>query len=350
MWRVNVLSRPVRPLADVCALIDLVRIVWKERPHLIHTHMAKAGTLGRFAGLLYNTIGPGRRGGARAVLVHTFHGHVLSGYFGRWTTAVFIRVERWLARHTDLLIAISASVRDDLLRLKIGRPSKVRVVPLGLDLSMFSSIDGRQEGLRRRLRLPEAAPLVGIVGRLVPVKQHELFLQAAQRLVNGNPSMQFVVVGDGERRDHLRSMVQGLGLEDRVHFLGWRLDLPALYADMDCVCLTSRNEGTPVSLIEAMAAGRPVVATAVGGVPDLLGAVVEHARGYDVAQRGILVQLAHADEGVAAAVSRLLADAGLRERLVSAGREFVCERLTAQRLVDDMTALYLELAGRRQQR
>lgn len=347
LLRVMSLSRSVRPLADVRALGRLVQIVWKERPHIIHTHMAKAGTLGRLAGLLYNRLGPGRRPSARAILVHTFHGHVLSGYFGRWTTAIFIGVERWLARQTDVLIAVSPSVRDDLLRLKVGRLAQMRVVPLGLDLLALSEINGRRDALRRSLGLPATVPVVGIVGRLVPIKQHEVFLQAARRLAHTDAAMQFVIVGDGERRTQLGAMTRALGLEARVHFLGWRLDLPAIYAGLDCVCLTSRNEGTPVSLIEAMAAGRPVIATAVGGVPDLLGEVVERQGSYDVTQRGILVQLANADAGVAAAVSRLLGDAALRERLTAAGRAFACERLTAQRLVDDMTALYMEVAGGR---
>ncbi|MDP3703696.1 MAG: glycosyltransferase [Candidatus Omnitrophota bacterium] len=339
------LGRTLHPFRDVVAFVKLCRVLRQEQPDILHTHTAKAGALGRLAALWYNATRRGK--GSRKILtVHTFHGHVLSGYFGRWMTGVFILVERWLARSTDVLVAVSPSVRDDLLRLRIGRPSQMRVVPLGLDLSVLAEVNGRHEGLRHSLRLPPTAPLVGIVGRLVPIKQHELFLRAARRLAYADPSMRFVVVGDGERREQLVSMTQALGLEDRVRFLGWRLDLPAIYADVDCVCLTSRNEGTPVSLIEAMAAGRPVVATAVGGVPDLLGEIVERARGYDVAERGILVQLAHADEGVAAAVSRLLADAGLRERLTRAGREFVCERLTAQRLVQDMSALYMELDRR----
>jgi glycosyltransferase involved in cell wall biosynthesis len=341
------LSRPVHPLADMRTLVRLSRIVWKERPDIIHTHMAKAGTLGRIAGLLFNRLGPGRRPDMRAFLVHTFHGHVLSGYFGRWTTTAFLWLERWLARHTDVQVAVSLSVRNDLLRLKVGTSAQMRVVPLGLDLSVLSAINGRREELRRSLGLPPAVPLVGIIGRLVPIKQHEIFLQAARRLAGNHPSMQFVVVGDGERRTQLRAMVRTLGLEDRVHFLGWRLDLPAIYADVDCVCLTSRNEGTPVSLIEAMAAGRPVIATAVGGVPDLLGDIVERQGTYAVAQRGILVPLANAEAGVAAAVSRLFEDETLRERVSAAGRAFVCERLTAQRLVDDMTTLYTELVGGR---
>src|SRR3989338_6634799 len=225
------LGRTLHPVHDLVAFVKLYRVLRRERPDILHTHTAKAGALGRLAALWYNASRRGKE--ARKLLtVHTFHGHVLSGYFGRWMTGVFIIVERWLARSTDVLVAVSPAVRDDLLRLRIGRPAQIRVVPLGLDLSSLTAVDDSQDGVRRHLGLPPSSPLVGIVGRLVAIKQHELFLRAAQRLARADPSMQFIVVGDGERQEELRSMTQVLGLENRVHFLGWRLDLPAIYADV----------------------------------------------------------------------------------------------------------------------
>lgn len=329
------MGRAIHPGRDLVAFIALWRLLWRERPDLLHTHMAKAGAVGRMVGCCYRLLG--RR---RLVMMHTFHGHVLSGYFAGWQSALFTAIEQFLARHTDVLIAVSESVRDDLLRRGIGRPEQIHVIPLGLDLSSLLSLNGQPEVLRKHLGLSAAIPLLGIVGRLVPIKQHEVFLQAARMLAAQRPEAHFAVVGDGERRAELEALTRALGLEDRVHFVGWQLDLPAVYADLDCVCLTSRNEGTPVSLIEAMAAGRPVVATAVGGVADLLGPVVERGEDYDITERGLLVQCSRTPRGIAAGIARVLSDPSLRARMGSAGRAFTKEHLTAERLLADMTRLY----------
>jgi glycosyltransferase involved in cell wall biosynthesis len=338
------LKRAIRPLQDLVVCWQLLRVLRRERPDIVHTHMAKAGALGRLAGLGYNLLQRLRGDGHRARLIHTFHGHVLSGYFGRFSTRMFLWLERWLGRRTDALIAVSRSVREDLIRLGIGDPSRMRVVPLGLDLSALLDSEGTPQTLRGEWGVPPEALLVGMVGRLVPIKQPEVFLRAAQQLVREDPSLWFVLAGDGERRVHLEALARSLGVEGRVVFAGWRQDLPAVYAGLDCVCLTSRNEGTPVSLIEAMASARPVVATAVGGVPDLLGEVLERRDGYDVAQRGLLVRSPQA-EAFAEAVKRVLADAPLRERLVAEGRTFVRTQLSAERLIRDIEALYARLLG-----
>jgi len=343
--RVHVLQRAINPLKDALALWQLIRLVFREHPKIIHTHMAKAGMLGRLAGVTYNRVQWMRGRAHRIRLVHTFHGHVLSGYFGRIQTRVFTRLERWMARWTDALIAVSPSVRDDLLMRRIGDQSRIRVVPLGLELSTLLSVNGPSHAFRDELGVSPTTPLIGIVGRLAPIKQHELFLQAAKRLIEADPSRQFVIVGDGERRSELEAMTRQLGLERHVRFTGWRLDLPDVYADLDCVCLTSRNEGTPVSVIEALASAKPVVATAVGGVPDLLGELVEQHEAYQVARRGLLVPLAAQAHGIAAAVERVLADAPLRARLMAEGRAFAKDHLTTERLVRDLEALYDRLLG-----
>lgn len=337
------LRRELHPVRDLVVWWQLFRLVCRERPRIIHTHMAKAGTLGRLAGLAYNGWQRLRGRPGRAVLVHTFHGHVLSGYFGRRSSAFFARVERWLARRTDRLIAVSPSVAEDLLARGIADPARLSVIPLGFDLSGFLAVEGPGQALRQELGVAPGTPLIGIIGRLVPIKQHELFLRTAARLARQDVTRRFVIVGDGERRSALEQLTRGLGLSDRVFFVGWRTDLPAIYADLDCVCLTSRNEGTPVSVIEALACARPVVATAVGGVGDMLGAVTEHRQEYDVAQRGVLVQLSAQAEGVTAAVERLLGDPDLRRRLAGAGRAYARERYAAARLVGDIAGLYRSL-------
>ncbi len=341
------IRREIRPWDDLIALWKLCRIVSRERPDILHTHTAKAGTLGRLAGLWYRLVQQFKGSQRRLVIVHTFHGHVLSGYFHPVTTWCFTMIERWLAKHSDALIAVSPSVRENLLRLSIGRPDQVRVVPLGLDLAALLQVNGYRQGLRRELGIATGTILIGIVGRLVPIKAHERFLEAAKELLRRRAAMRFVIVGDGECRTRLERLARSIGVAEQVSFIGWQVDLPGVYADLDVVCLTSLNEGTPVSVIEAMAAGRPVVATAVGGVPDLFGGIVERTARYDVADRGIAVPSEKASEGLVEAIERLLGDEALRRRITMAGREFVSRHLGAGRLAADVTALYEELCGDR---
>jgi len=341
--RLRTFQRPLRPWADLVTLWRLLRIAWRERPRIIHTHMAKAGALGRLAGTLYNWIGPGRWGGARALLIHTFHGHVLEGYFSPRLTQFFLTIERWLARRTDYLIAVSPAVRDTLIAKGIGRPDQWRVISLGLELSDLATLPSPDGGSAFR---------IGLVGRLVPIKNPGLFLAALGRVRARLPQtvVRGLVVGDGPLRRQLEAEVQAMGLAGSVEFTGWRRDLGACYERLDAVCLTSWNEGTPLALIEAMAAGRAVVATRVGGVPDLLepdGASIDGvARGtFRVTKRGVLVAPGDA-EGLAKALAALGVDGALRRRLGEAARASVLERFSAERLVRDISALYEDLHQR----
>ena len=337
--RLSTLIRPIRPWADLWTLARLLRIVWRERPAVIHTHMAKAGALGRVAGFLYNGVGPGRRPRRRAVLLHTFHGHVLEGYFPGWAARVFLAIERWLAARTDVLIAVSPAVRDELLAKGIGRPSQWRVVPLGLRLSAFAD-----------LPLPNGAGelRVGQVGRLVPIKNSSMFVQALAQLTrDAAPAVRALIVGDGPLRGALEAEARALGVEGVVTFTGWQRDLRAVYERLDVACVTSWNEGTPVSLIEAMAAGRAVVATDVGGVRDLVAGGDEDREAiapgtFRIAPRGLLVRPGD-PEGLAAALRRLGEDEALRGSLGEAGRAFVTQRFTEERLLGDIESLYREL-------
>ena len=341
IMRVKTLHRPIHPVADARALFHLLRMAWRAHPHIIHTHMAKAGSLGRLAGVIYNRVGPGRHARHRAVLVHTFHGHVLEGYFPAWLSQVFVMIERWLARHSDCLIAVSRAIRDELLEKGIGRSDQWRVIPLGLDL-----------GALTQLAFPDGATpfRVGLVGRLVPVKNPHLFLRGLARLVDQSQptrTVHGVVVGDGPLRATLEREAAQLGLSHLVYFTGWQEDLQAVYEGLDVTCSTSWNEGTPVSLIEAMAAGRAVVATDVGGVRELLDiegvARVPIPTGdVQVVQRGILVRAGDLD-GLSAALSLLHHDTALRRSLGEAGRAFVTKHFTVDRLLQDVQQLYEHL-------
>jgi glycosyltransferase involved in cell wall biosynthesis len=316
------LGREIRGAQDLAALAALVRLVRRLRPHIVHTHTAKAGTLGRLAAWLCRV----------PVVVHTYHGHVLRGYFSPAKTRAFAAIERALARVTDALVAVSPRVRQELLELGIGRADRFEVVPLGLDLEPFASAERRRGELRRELGLDAATPLAGIVARLVPIKAHEILLAAARLLADRPAPPRVVIAGDGERRAELEALAAADGLRGRVHFLGWRADLPRIYADLDVVVLCSRNEGSPVALIEAMAAGRPVVATRVGGVPDV---VID-------GESGLLVPEDDAP-ALAQAIARVLDEGELARRLGAAGRRQALERFGAGRLVRDIDALYARL-------
>ena len=343
LLRVKTLGRPLRPWADLRTLIQLLRVAWIRHPRVIHTHMAKAGALGRLAGMLYNRIGPGRRPGQRAALLHTFHGHVLDGYFSAWASRGFLLIERWLAKRTDVLIAVSQAVRDDLLKKGVGRAAQWRVIPLGLRLSALEGLPPPNGSTPLR---------VGQVGRLVPIKNSSMFLRAlAQvRREEATTAIQGLIVGDGPLRPALEQEARRLGLDRLVRFLGWQQDARAIYAGLDVACLTSWNEGTPVALIEAMAAARPVIATDVGGIRDLLMEAGPRDAGippgaFHVAPRGILIRPGD-PAGLAAALRRLGADPALRRSLGDAGRRFVTARFTEERLVHDIQTLYGECMTR----
>ena len=247
------LVRPISPWNDLKAFVRLLRALRSWRPDIVHTHMAKAGSLGRLAAVVYNWTRPRA---ARARLIHTYHGHVFEGYFGSPTTKVFLAVERWLARRTDALVAISPQVRHDLLvTYHVAREPQLHLVPLGFNLDRFLAVDAAaRAAARRQLDLPDDAVVVSTVGRLTAIKQHTLFLDMAGRLQSRGGRYVFLVVGDGELRAALEARAAELGLKD-VRFLGWRGDLDVVYGATDVFVLTSRNEGTPVALIEAMASG-----------------------------------------------------------------------------------------------
>ena len=318
------LTRELRLGDDVTTYARLHAAMRRWRPSVVHTHLAKAGALGRIAAT---------HAGA-PVVVHTFHGLVLQGYFSTLKDEVFLRAERALARRTDALVAVAPWVRDELLSMGVGRESQWHVVPIGVDIRALLETRPDQREARARLGLPLDGPIVGCVGRLVPVKDHVTLFQAARRVIEARPDATFVLAGDGELRDRLQREAVGL-LGDRVRFLGWVHDLPALYAAFDVVVLTSRLEGTPVALIEAAAAGRPVVATNVGGVSEV---VRDGNTGLLVPPRDAVA--------VAANVVTLLDDLHGARRMGEEGAQWVRGRFSDDRLADDLTALYDELLAR----
>jgi glycosyltransferase involved in cell wall biosynthesis len=292
--------------------------------------MAKAGTVARLATAIYNrTTGRDRR----ARVVHTYHGHVLEGYFSPAKSKAFVGIERQLARVTDRIVAISPAIRRELLEdYRIGRGDQYRVVPLGFDLSPLVAIDERaRREARVAFGLDNAARVVTTIGRLTAIKQHALFVETAALVAARAPDVVFLIAGDGELRQELEALVRERNLASQVRFLGWRRDLATVYGASDVFLLTSRNEGTPVALIESLAAGVPGVSTDVGGVRDVVNDSI-----------GLLAPFGDAN-ALASQVLRLLDDSGLRRRMGEAGRRSVVDRYGLTRLVDDVDALYREL-------
>jgi glycosyltransferase involved in cell wall biosynthesis len=320
------LGREIRPWSDAQALWSLYRMMRTLRPDIVHTHTAKAGMLGRSAA---------RLAGIREV-VHTYHGHVLRGYFGSARTAVFRAVERRLARSTRVLIAVSAAVKDDLVALGIAPADRIRVIPLGLELEPLATGALPRGSLRGEAGVSDDAPLIGIVGRLTAIKDVPTFLAAAAAIRARIREARFAVVGDGELRAALEAEAARRGLTAAVFFHGWRYDMAGVYGDLDVAVNTSLNEGTPVALIEAMAAGRPVVATRVGGTPDLLG---EGARGVLVAPGD--------PDAIASAVCDAIRGGAAVQARITAARAYVLAQHGVGRLVHDIDGLYRELLRQR---
>jgi len=312
---------------DLRALLTLVSIIRRERPRIIHTHAAKAGTLGRLAGWV---AGIGRA--PRPILIHTFHGHSLTGYFAPRTASIYRQIERFLARRTDALIAVSGEVRDELAELGVADAGRFEVVPLGFDLEPFGA--GADERIRRRHRfrtelgIPADDHVVTLIARLVPIKRVDRFLRVAQSLAAHRQGVHFLVVGDGELREALQASAEATKLNGRLTWAGFRRDIPDVCFASDAVVLTSDNEGTPVSLIEAQAAGTPVVAGRVGGVASVVRDGIS----------GFVVEPGD-EHGMANAVSRVLDDATVSAR-AQAARGEVTRAFSLDALVERIDGLY----------
>jgi glycosyltransferase involved in cell wall biosynthesis len=320
------LGRELSPTNDLKTLTQVTRLMRRFRPQIVHTHTAKAGFVGRMAAWLTRV----------PIIVHTFHGNVFKGYFSPAKTRLFIAIEKFLAKRTDKIIVLSEQQKQEILSLGIGRESQFRIIPLGLDLEPFLKAEAQRGELRRELGIDADTPLVGIVARLVPIKAIHLLLEAATTVLKQHSKAVFLIVGDGELRSELEAQARQAGIDKSVRFLGFRSDLTRIYSDLDCVVLCSLNEGLPVAIIEALAAARPVVATDVGSVKNLIGATDD-----DPEAAGVLVppeDVAH----LAAGIDTVLSDPEQAARWGAAGRQRVFPALDISRLVRDIDALYTE--------
>lgn len=322
---IEALGREIFLKDDLRALVRLVRLIHQEKPDIIHTHTAKAGTLGRLAAKLTNV----------PIIIHTFHGHVFHSYFGFVKTSFFLWMEKLLAKFTDAIITVGEQQRREIINYRIAPPEKIISVPLGLNLERFIDLTIDPSVLRSELGLEPDTFLVGIVARLVPIKNHACFLKAARLVLERNDKARFVVVGDGELRAELEREARDLHIESRVIFMGFQHNLEKIYAGLDIVTLSSFNEGLPVALIEAMAAGKPVISTDVGGVRDLI------LDGHN----GLLVP-SNDHKALAEAIVYLLRKPERRAMMGQAGKEKAYPDFDKKRLVGDIDRLYRQLLDR----
>jgi len=324
--QIDELGREISPLRDLVATLRLARLIRRERPQILHTHTAKAGTVGRVAALLAGSRRP-------PIIVHTFHGHVLRGYFGPLRSYFFRLLERGLAAGTTALVAVSPEVRDDLVALGVAPSERFVVVRLGIELDerVAPEQNGRAES-RRYLGIPGDRFAVGWIGRMTAVKRTDDVLVAFKRLREDGVDAVLCMVGDGPDRTQLEQRAHELGVIRDTLFLGYQEHVAPFYSAFDALVLPSSNEGTPVSAIEALAAGRPVVATRVGGVPD----VVRDGKDGFLVETGDTAALADR-------LAQLARDPALRGRMGDEGRARVLPRYAVDRLVDDVDRLYRSL-------
>lgn len=313
-------------LRDLGASLQINRLLKTIKPQLVATHTAKAGALGRTIAFLRAAVSH-----ERIRLVHTFHGHVFHSYFNSPATRALIAVERYLARRTDMIITVSPTIRRQLIEeYRIASAEKVRTVPLGFEFGWLHDLPHCRGWLRARLGVGESTVIFGAVGRLAKIKNTGLVLKAFARMLRLEATdARLVVIGDGELLGSLQMLARELAIENRVLFCGWLLDRAKIYSDLDVTCLSSFNEGTPVCLIESLAAGIPVVATRVGGVPDVISDGVD----------GELVESSD-EQAFAAALAKL---ARQKHRISPERTAAVTRHYATSRLVRDIESLYEEV-------
>jgi len=320
------LQRELSPRRDAEAIRRLRGILRERRPDVLHTHTAKAGATGRLAALLAG-------GGRPPATVHTFHGHVLSGYFSSRRERVFRRLERLLARSTSTIVAVSDEVRDDLVAFGVAPADRIVVVPYGFDLSGLGG-DRRRAELRAELGVPDGTFVVGWVGRFTAIKRPLDLVRVLRALVDDDVDAVLAAAGDGEDRSAVEALAAELGVADRLRLVGFRRDVADWYSAFDAFLLVSQNEGTPVAAIEALAAGRPAVATDAGGTRTV---VTDGESGF-LAPIGATAELARH-------LATLARDPELARRLGARGAADVRARFSLERLANDLDAVYRRALG-----
>ena len=315
------LVRRIHLFYDLRAFFALIKILRNERPDIVHTHTSKAGILGRWAAFFVRV----------PVIIHTPHGHVFWGYFGKLKTRIFILLEKISALVTDRLVMLTEQEKIDHLHFHIAPENKFSVVHSGINLDEFSNTSVDPAAMKRRLGIPEDNLIVGTVGRLTSIKGHRYLIEAARKIAGSRPDTTFVILGDGELLDELKNMVTRSDIEENIKFLGWRSDVAEVMSTFDIFALPSLNEGMGRVLVEAMALGRPIVASNIGGIPDL---VVDCENGYLVSVGDV--------ESLAARIRKLLDDPEKREEMGECGKKIAID-YSANAMVEKIDRVYRKL-------
>ncbi len=334
------IRRSINGISDIQAYFKIKKIIKDFKPHIVHTHASKAGMLGRKAAFDMNV----------PIVIHTFHGHVFHSYFNAFKTKAFIHIERQLAQKTDRIIAISPSQKEELSKIYcIANENKIEVIPVGIDLTRF--IENQEEKryiFRKENQIDDDEIAIGIVGRLVPIKNHQLFIKAIARAKQqSSKKIRAFIVGDGETRYVLEALAHQYNLsispnghtthKPDIRFTSWIKQVDYVYAGLDIVALTSLNEGTPVSLIEAQAAGKPVVSTNVGGIKDI---VIEN--------KTALLSNPTDEETFISNMILLINNAEIRKKMSNAGKDFMLSNYHYLNLVQNTKKLYNKLLQEKQ--
>lgn len=318
------LVRDLRPVSDLIAFFSLLRIIRSERPHIVHTHTSKAGILGRWAAFFCRV----------PLIVHTPHGHVFWGYFDPWKTRLFILLERWTARITTAIVTLTPQEREDHLRFRIAPEEKFTVIHSGVDLRRFLADRSLPAGTETELGISPEATVVGTVGRLTAVKGQEVLIRAVSEPIRRGERLFLVLLGEGELRRELEQLTLRMGIEKNVRFLGWRPDVARIMTACDIVCLPSHNEGMGKVLVEAMALGKPIIASDIGGIRDMV-----HS-----GENGFLVPVGDV-HAWAEAIARLCRDPERRRSMGDVGRQ-MAPRYSSEEMIKMIDQLYGKLLNK----
>lgn len=314
------MKREISIRDDIHAVKEFIKLFRKEKPDIVHTKLAKAGMVARFAAFLTGT----------PIIIHTFHGHVFSGYFSPLKTRIFIWIERLLAKLSTKIIVVSTKIKEEICSTyRITSPKKVVIIPLGFELEKMESLEKYKGYFREKFSIPNDSLVIGIIGRITDIKNHDLFLDIAQHISQKQEDVHFLIIGDGELRSTLEEKVQTNNLSQKIHFTGWINETAKIYADIDILVQTSKNEGTPVTIIEAMWYSIPVVSTNVGGIPDL---ILDKKTGF-------LINSFQPNDFVDVLLE-LLSDDQLRENIGSESHIFIKQNFSIDRLIKDIRDLY----------
>jgi len=315
------LVRKISPIQDLMALFSLWRLLIRERPHIVHTHTSKAGILGRFAAKLAGV----------PIIIHRPHGHVFYGHFGPLISKFFLLTERVMARITDRMVALTEAEKNDHIALSVFRPEKIATIHSGVDVDRFMNVQVDIAEKRKELGLNSKGLVVATVGWLLPIKGPMHLLKAMSNVWESHPETTLIFVGKGDLEKGLKEEARRMGVWDKVKFLGWRDDIPEIMETIDVFVLPSLNEGMGRVLVEAMAAGKPVVASRVGGILDLV----------NEGQNGFLAEPGD-EKGLAIAIKKLLEDKKMRDEMGKRGRE-IAQDFSVEKMIEKIDVLYESL-------